>query len=364
MPNTRKRKIVRKTIVISNHIDMGLKTKPITLAEKINGDKLAYVIYNMEKYVDIIRKKSSQFKGCPLKLATSYLEASKHQEVVVIYNQNKFNGRMMAKFARSFQMISRPVRHITADGLYIDVDIINCHPTILLQLCKNLNIKCPNLEKLVNNREKYINGKHRGKIKNAYIKIINGSKKAYNDCKNICPDPQHMCEFFKEMAIIRNIFVCQFPQLAEQVKNKRISENKTYNHDGGLMSVILNQIEHKILMAMYEFFGKPKDCVLCFDGIMLAKDGEYDLLKCEEAVKMATGYDIKLKIKPFNEGLQLPEDPKEYEGLYQKYMKTAKMKKEQADTLNDFAFIETDDLKPPPKRKQPYIHKFHSDAID
>ena len=72
------------------------------MAEKINGDKLAYVIYNMEKYVDIIRKKSSQFKGCPLKLATSYLEASKHQEVVVIYNQNKFNGRMMAKFARSF----------------------------------------------------------------------------------------------------------------------------------------------------------------------------------------------------------------------------------------------------------------------
>lgn len=69
-------------------------------------------------------------------------------------------------------------------------------------------------------------------------------------------------------------------------------------------------------MAMYEFFAKPKNCVLCFDGIMLAKDGKYDLLKCEEAVKMATGYDINLKIKPFNEELQLPEDPKEYEELY------------------------------------------------
>lgn len=40
------------------------------------------------------------------------------------------------------------------------------------------------------------------------------------------------------------------------------------------------------------------------------------------------------------------------------------MKEEQADTLNDFAFIETDDLKPLLKRKQPYIHKFHSHAID
>lgn len=54
---------------------MLLKTKPITLTEK-NNMVINKLTKKMEEYVDIIRKKSSQFKGCPLKVAKNIIFGS------------------------------------------------------------------------------------------------------------------------------------------------------------------------------------------------------------------------------------------------------------------------------------------------
>lgn len=75
------------------------------------------------------------------------------------------------------------------------------------------------------------------------------------------------------------------PELLQKVTEKRRSEGKDFNHQAGLTNVLICQLEDKVLMTMYEFFGKPEDAVLCFDGIMLPKQNgnlKYDIDGCTE----------------------------------------------------------------------------------
>ena len=48
------------------------------------------------------------------------------------------DGRWFAKNMGSMQNMKRGIRHTICKGIWIDLDIVNCHPTLLLQLCKNI----------------------------------------------------------------------------------------------------------------------------------------------------------------------------------------------------------------------------------
>ena len=67
-------------------------------------------------------------------------------------------GRSNPDRALGLYSIRREIRHTLAINNYIDIDIENCHPVILLQICKaNDGIECDNLAEYVNNRDKYLN---------------------------------------------------------------------------------------------------------------------------------------------------------------------------------------------------------------
>ena len=254
-----KQKPVNKRMTNNNN-----QSTNINLIEQFDGDKLAYIVNNLDKYEDEIRKKSSHYHGCPLALATNYLNASKQQQIAVSYKQNSFDGRWCSKHSRSLQMMSRPLRHSIADGYWVDVDVHNCHPVALKQKLQRLKLACPVLEEYVDNREKYIAGNNREKMKKTYLSVMNGGLKDYHDNFDVAPDKKHLRMFKDEMETIRLLFTAKYPDLFKQVKQHRQLKGKDYNHEGGLMSVILNEIENKLLMAMYEFFGNPKYAVLCF----------------------------------------------------------------------------------------------------
>ena len=52
-------------------------------------------------------------------------------------------------------------------------------------------------------------------------------------------------------------------------KKKREAANINYNHEASYMNIQLCDYETKILMVIWEALGKPRDCVLCFDDIMI-----------------------------------------------------------------------------------------------
>ena len=47
---------------------------------------------------------------------------------------------------RSLFSIRREIRHTLARDNYIDIDIENCHPVLLYQLCTHNNIQCDYLK--------------------------------------------------------------------------------------------------------------------------------------------------------------------------------------------------------------------------
>ncbi len=62
-------------------------------------------------------------------------------------------GRLYADKSLSLQNFKKEIRHYLAREEYLDIDMVNAHPTIIYQYCKKHNIECRYLEYYVNNRE-------------------------------------------------------------------------------------------------------------------------------------------------------------------------------------------------------------------
>ena len=73
----------------------------------------------------------------------------------VDYKMSKGNtfGRVYPQFGLSVGQFSKNIRHTVCIENYIDIDMVNAHPTILLQICIKNNIKCEQLKYYVDNRE-------------------------------------------------------------------------------------------------------------------------------------------------------------------------------------------------------------------
>ena len=79
-----------------------------------------------------------------------YEKLIKKGEATINYTQakNMKCGRVFPKYALGLFSIRREIRHTLARDNYEDIDIDNCHPVILYQICKNNNIKCKYLKNI------------------------------------------------------------------------------------------------------------------------------------------------------------------------------------------------------------------------
>ena len=88
--------------------------------------------------------------------------------------------------------LSRDIRYCLFHDEYFDIDIINSHPTILLNEALSNNLNVPELFELVNKRENYYNKvqKDYGDFKNINLKMlilacINQTKNTHKS-KSLC----------------------------------------------------------------------------------------------------------------------------------------------------------------------------------
>ena len=280
------------------------KSKIIEFQERFNPDKLSYLIENSYE-LGLLDGSSSliDYKEL-LEPLNEYLTNSRHGIAHVRYRQNNGNGRFYAiGYSSNLQRMKRVIRHTISDEFYCDLDMVNAAPTILSWLCKMNDIDCSNLDKYIENREQLISdlGVERDVGKKIYISIINGGNSDYNSVKN---KTKHLVRFKTEMKQIRKSCVELF---SKKFRNFKKTEKDPKNIQGKFLSSLVLDIENEILMHIFDFFDKPKDCVLCFDGIMLRKTPSEEKIKnCEERINLIMGIDIRLKLKPFDEALFLP----------------------------------------------------------
>ena len=197
----------------------------------------------------------------------------------------------------SFETLEKECRGTVCKEFYHDIDVVNCHPVILVQFAKSkYNIELPEVEKYVDNRDLYLkhvmteNGVTRDEAKTSIIKIL------YGGC---CSQNSFLYELSQEVRAFSKKLsqTVEYADLAAACKGND-------NFYGTFLSFVLQTEERHCMIAMKEQLEKDgwSVDVLCYDGVMIRKqDGKvYDLKSVEDAIETKTGYKVSLVSKEFS----------------------------------------------------------------
>ena len=220
-------------------------------------------------------------------------------------------GRLFAQSA-SLQNLPREFRGAIG-GNYHDIDMVNCHPSLLLQYCKKNDIKCDNLEHYVNNRDEVINKimndyqLNKGDVKQLFLSVMNGGKR-----EGITDT--FFTKFKTECERIHTFIASLNPKLY-----KDVCKRKEFNTNGSLTNIILCNLENEVLLTAVQYLMSKnyKVDVLVFDGCMIRKEEDKEISselldELNGYVLEKTGYDIKFVEKELDTSIDLSiyENPK------------------------------------------------------
>ena len=173
-----------------------------------------------------------------------------------------------------------------------DIDMINCHPVILLNLCQKNKVKCNILKNYVENRNIILHsfGNNRKTVKELFLTILNGGfKKIYSEDSVI---NNYLKLFEKEIIKIQNYFY---------LRDKRYLE-KDYNYLGRNLSRIILEKENQILQTMINYFvsKRVKIFTLEYDGLKIYTDDKskhFSINDLEKIILKNTEINMKLSFK-------------------------------------------------------------------
>jgi hypothetical protein len=269
-------------------------------------------------------------------LLKRYRDTGRGGERIVTYKPSAHGiGRLYADKGLSMQSFPRCIRHTlakTLEGipLYHDIDMVNAHPVILLQLCQNQGWTAECLETYVHHREKELQSValefsvNRETAKELFLRLMYGGS-FYQWAKD-CNQDRHVptpfvATFQSELASIMN----QIWEHKEFVGYRNISELQSSNQDDDTsvealisknekarcMSLAVQSIENQILMVMEGFFESRdyETSVRVFDGLQLrakkAKLPDHLLRECEARIQAATQFKIRLSEKAMDESFDV-----------------------------------------------------------
>ena len=193
----------------------------------------------------------------------------------------------------SMEWIEREVRGTLCKDYYYDLDIVNCHPTLLAQIVsRKLQMDTPELDRYNSNRDHFLSticDGDRELAKTEVLKVLyNGRSEALQP---LSKEMKQICQ--------RLWFHPSYSELADLCST---ADNKY----GSFLSYLVQTEERKIMLCMKQFLEENKWSVdvLCFDGVMIRKDPNQtfseDLLKeLEVHISLKTGYNVQIKNKEF-----------------------------------------------------------------
>jgi hypothetical protein len=223
-----------------------------------------------------------------------------HNTIVDTYtwtNENKY-GRM---YCNSLQMLPKEFRNGLLNNSCFELDIKNCHYTILEQIGKKFNLSTKHIEYYNLNREECLErlDDNREKAKEMYLSAGYGAnieklKDISNECKNIflrLKDEDNMKDLY-----------CY----AEKNYKKKKNNYKSTLHSFGAYT--LQTCENRIILSMLDFFkqknedelDKIKVQIILHDGLIISNNNIFtnELLKeIEDFVEEETEWTIKLDKK-------------------------------------------------------------------
>lgn len=252
---------------------------------------------------------------------TKYKEIIKDGKAKVKYIKSKNNlyGRSNPEGNLGLHTIRREIRHTLTKDKFIDIDIENCHPVILYQICKDNNIKCTKLYEYITNRNKYLSSvmdhykTNRDTAKKLFICLLYGGglENWKKDNKLIVEsDLDFIVDFKEEFKNISEIIKNNNPELTNTIiKIKQEKGQENYNLNGSVCSYFLQEYEIRILTQIYIYcqennYIQNDIAVLCADGLMLEKkliNTSTILTEFNELIKNTIGFDLIFTIKEMDQ---------------------------------------------------------------
>lgn len=259
----------------------------------------------------------------PAVLATliKYLHATESNSTKKVTYKRSENGIGRLIGNGSMQSFPRFVRHTICHEMYWDLDIVNCHPVLLLQLCKKQRLSTPCLESYVRDRDTVLKDTmstynvSKDQAKNLFIRILYGGtfKGWAHDNAVFGDESGYTQQFQEEMSQIQNHYWLRHPKLQKLVETKP-------HPKGSLLAIVLNIEEDKILSEIVRFeeqhHGRVID-VLMFDGCQIRREADRiitdaELQECSDWIFHETGYRVDLMLKPMDELVDLSEAKPQY----------------------------------------------------
>lgn len=179
-------------------------------------------------------------------------------------------GRVYPEHGLSLAFLRSKIRNTLAKG-YVDIDMVNAHPTIALNICEKRGMDVPTLRYYVENREQALKdvmserGVERKEAKNTFIKVMFGG--------NLDA---------RERSKVLLGFKADVDKITDAVCESNPDYVKKYSHCDNpratVVAFLFQDLERQILETVFESLveqgaipkiGERYNAVLCADGIMI-----------------------------------------------------------------------------------------------
>lgn len=222
-------------------------------------------------------------------------------------------GRLYCRGGVGLERLEKEARGTLCKDYYHDIDIVNCHPVLLVQYAKrNYNRDMPHWTYYIQHREEVLNAlsESRQEAKEMIIKVMYGGKTDHPELVEMASELNKLTKFMAAQQ--------EHQELFDECK-------KEDNRYATFLSYVLQTEEVKCMLAMkgsFESQGWSVD-VLAYDGVMIrirqdVKLDENILSEAEEAILTATGYKVSVIEKPMM-SFEIPEGGEKEDALTAAY---------------------------------------------
>ena len=268
--------------------------------ERVDYRAVQYLITNLSS--EFISKYTNIDEDYKYSLIKSVLHSFNNNNGIckVSYHKGATDTyKILLDYSKGIQSLPRKIRGLICKHM-TDFDAVNCHPTLIYNICNERNILCPYLKQYVLERDKLIDDNVVSK--NIVLKQIN--KKQRINPKN-CSSFMNALDF--EIKQIQQALIA----LPEFEKQKEMAQKNTKNIEGSFMSCVATTYQQIMMTHMIDFFKcrNIEIAVLMFDGIMIyGTHSESLLTEMSQMIKDKMGFEIKFLFKEHNNDIVIPPD--------------------------------------------------------
>ena len=230
----------------------------IILNEIVDKEKLKYILDN------------NDFNEEVNNIARNYYESLDDLGRKKIAYKQKFKHKdRYYGIGSCLSYLKKEIRNSIMPKNIKDIDMVNCHPVILLNLCEKNSISCNILKNYVENRDLILDSfsDDRKILKKMFLSILNGGFKRVYSQDSIINNYLKLLE--KEVIKIQKHFY---------LKDKRYLE-KDYNYMGKNLSRVILEKENQILQIMINYFVSKRVNIfsLEYDGLKIYTDDKSNI---------------------------------------------------------------------------------------